>query len=144
MAKRKPPGVGWESWIDRQIREATERGEFDDLAGAGKPIPDLDKPFDELWWVKRKLHNEGLTYQPPSIALRKDAHDALRAASNASSEAEVRHIVESINARIREANSKGIAGPSLLLSPFDVERVVRGWREQRERQREMPDPRHQA
>jgi hypothetical protein len=69
MTQRKPAGLGWESWIDRQIREATERGEFDGLPGAGEPIPDLDKPFDELWWVKRKLHSEGLTYQPPSVAL---------------------------------------------------------------------------
>ncbi|MFZ0376506.1 MAG: DUF1992 domain-containing protein [Solirubrobacteraceae bacterium] len=142
MTQRKPAGLGWESWIDRQIREATERGEFDDLPGAGEPIPDLDKPFDELWWVKRKLDSEGLTYQPPSVALRKDAHDALEAASRAGSEVEVRHIVETINARIREANSKGIAGPSLLLSPFDVERVVQGWREQREQHEGPADPQH--
>ena len=88
------------------------------------------------------LHSEGLTYQPPSVALRKDAHDALEAASRAGSEVEVRHIVETINARIREANSKGIAGPSLLLSPFDVERVVQGWREQREQHEGPADPQH--
>jgi Domain of unknown function (DUF1992) len=140
MAQRKPTGLSWESWIDRQIREATERGEFENLAGAGKPIPDLDKPFDELWWVKRKVHSEGLTYQPPSVALRKDAHDALQAASNAGSEAEVRRILEKINARIREANSKGIAGPSLLLWPFDVERVVGEWRERREQNGGPPHP----
>jgi len=140
MAERKPPGLGWETWIDRQIREATERGEFNDLPGAGKPIPDLDKPFDELWWVKRKLASEGLTYQPPSLALRKDAHDALEAASGARSEAEVRRIIESINERIREANRKGIAGPSLMLWPFDVERVVREWRRQRHQDERDPEP----
>jgi DnaJ homologue, subfamily C, member 28, conserved domain len=89
MAERKPPGLDWERWIDRQIREATERGEFDDLPGAGKPIPDLDKPFDKMWWVKGKLRSEGLTYLPPSLALRKEAHDALEAALQAKSEAEV-------------------------------------------------------
>jgi len=140
MARRKPAGLGWESWIDRQIREATERGEFDNLPGAGEPIPDLDKPFDELWWVKRKLHDEGLTYQPPSVALRKDADDALQAVARARSESEVRHIVASINGRIRQANSKGIAGPSLLLWPFDVEHVVRGWREQHEPHGGRSDP----
>ena len=60
MSARKPPGLGWESWIDRQVREAEERGEFDDLPGAGKPTPGLDKPFDELWWVKDKLRQSGL------------------------------------------------------------------------------------
>ncbi|HUO70480.1 MAG TPA: DUF1992 domain-containing protein [Solirubrobacteraceae bacterium] len=130
MTARKPPGLGWESWIDRQIREATERGEFDDLPGAGEPIPDLDQPLDELWWVKRKLRSEGLTYMPPSLALRKEAHDALTAASQASSEAEARQIIEHVNAQIREANRKGVAGPAVMLIPYDVERIITQWREQ--------------
>lgn len=28
----------WENWVDQQIREAQERGEFDNLPGTGKPI----------------------------------------------------------------------------------------------------------
>jgi hypothetical protein len=131
MTRRKPAGAGWESWIDRQIREAEERGEFRDLPGAGRPIPDLDKPLDELWWVRNKLRAEGLTYMPPSVALRKAAYDALDAAMHARSEAEVRSILANINAKIREANRKTIEGPALMLVPYDVERVVRRWREQR-------------
>jgi len=125
MTRRKPPGAGWESWIDQQVREAEERGEFKDLPGAGKPIPGLDKPFDELWWVKDKLRREGLTYMPPSVALRKEANDALAAASRANSEAEVRKIISAINEKIREANRKGIVGPPLMLVPYDVEQVGR-------------------
>jgi hypothetical protein len=140
MTQRKPPGVGWERWIDRQIREATERGEFENLPGAGKPIPDLDKPSDEMWWVKGKLRSEGLTYQSPSLALRKEAQEALEAASRASSEAEVRKTIEDINQRIREANRKGIAGPPIMLVPFDIEGVVREWREQRRQDGPPPDP----
>lgn len=130
MTRRKPPGTHWESWIDRQIREAEERGEFDDLPGAGRPIPNLHKPFDELWWVKNKLRHEGLSYMPPSVALRKEAYEALRAATRASSEAEVRRIIADINEKIREANRKTIPGPPLMLVPYDVERAVREWREQ--------------
>ena len=131
MNGRKPPGARWESWIDRQIREAEERGEFADLPGAGRPIPDLDKPFDEMWWVKDKLRREGLSYMPPSVALRKEAGDALLAASRADSEAEARMIISAINEKIREANRKTVAGPPLMLVPYDVERVVREWRERR-------------
>ena len=131
MTERKPAGVPWESWIDRQIRRAEERGEFDDLPGAGRPIPDLDKPFDEMWWVKDKLRREGLSYMPPSIALRKEAQDALEAARGASSEAEVRAIVSELNDRIRAANRRGIQGPSLMLLPYDVDRIVRDWRRRR-------------
>ncbi len=37
MEDQKRPG-DWEKWIDQHIREAQERGEFDNLPGAGKPI----------------------------------------------------------------------------------------------------------
>ena len=129
MTGRKPPGVGWETWVERQIREATERGEFDDLPGAGKPIPDLDEPHDELWWVKGKLRREQVSWLPPTMALRKEAEDALEAAARAASEDEVRRIVADINRRIVDGNRKAASGPPLNLAPFDVERVVRRWRE---------------
>jgi Domain of unknown function (DUF1992) len=129
MTERKPPGVGFGTWVERQIREATERGEFDNLPGAGKPIADLDKPHDELWWVKQKLRREHLSYLPPTIALRKEAEDALLAASRAGSEAQVRRIVADINRKILDGNRKAASGPPLNLMPFDVERVVRTWRE---------------
>ena len=133
MTERKPAGVSFKSWVERQIREAMERGEFDNLPGAGKPIPDLDKPHDELWWVKQKLRREQLSYLPPTLAVRKEADDALAAASRARSERDVRRIVVAINAKIREANGKAASGPPLNLMPFDVERVVRRWRERHAR-----------
>ncbi len=131
MTERKPPGVGFETWVERQLREAAERGAFDDLPGAGKPIPDLDKPHDELWWVKQKLRRENFSYLPPTIALRKQAEEALEAAAQAGSEDEVRRIVAGINAKIIEGNRKAASGPPLNLAPFDVERVVRDWRDRR-------------
>jgi hypothetical protein len=131
MTERKPPGVGFETWVERQLREAAERGAFDDLPGAGKPIPDLDKPHDELWWVKQKLRRENFSYLPPTIALRKRAEEALEAAARAGSEDAVRRIVADINARIIEGNRKAASGPPLNLAPFDVERVVRDWRDRR-------------
>jgi hypothetical protein len=129
MTERKPPGIGFETWVERQIREATERGEFANLPGAGKPIPDLDKPHDELWWIRRKLRREDLSYLPPTIVLRKQAEDALAAAAQASSEDQVRRIVAEINTKIVEGNRKAASGPPLNLAPFDVERVVRAWRQ---------------
>ena len=131
MTDRKPPGVSFETWVERRIREATERGEFDNLPGAGKPIPDLDEPHDELWWVKRKLRREHFAYLPPTIALRKEAEAALEAAANAATEGEVRQIVAAINGKIADGNRKAASGPPLNLTPFDVERVVRRWRERR-------------
>lgn len=50
-----------ESIVERQIRLAAERGEFDDLPGSGKPIEDLDDAYDPLWWVKKWAEREGLS-----------------------------------------------------------------------------------
>lgn len=45
----------FESLPERLIREASEAGEFDDLLGAGKPIPGAGTVDDELWWVRAWL-----------------------------------------------------------------------------------------
>jgi len=129
VTTRKPPGMSWESWIDRQIREAAERGEFEDLPGTGKPIPDLDKPHDENWWIRQKLRSEDLSYLPPSLALKKEAESELGAALSAKSEIEVREIIEQINAKITRANRLGIAGPSVGFVLYDTARVLRDWQE---------------
>jgi hypothetical protein len=133
MTERKRPAVSFESWLDRQIREAAEHGEFDDLPGAGKPLPHLNKPYDELWWVKEKMQRENLSFLPPTLVLRKEAEDALAAASRARSEREVRQIVSDLNDKIREAIRRPPAGPPLNLAPIDVEQVVREWRRQHPR-----------
>ncbi|WP_030621723.1 DUF1992 domain-containing protein [Streptomyces sclerotialus] len=128
MTDRKPPGVSFETWVDRQIREAAERGEFDDLPGAGQPLKGLDKPYDEMWWVRDKMERESLSCLPPTLTLRKEAEDALAAARGARSEREVRRIVADINDKIREALKNPPPGPPLGLSPFDAEKVVGNWR----------------
>lgn len=131
MTERKPAGASFESWIDRQIRQAEERGEFDNLPGAGKPIPDLHEPYDEMWWVRQLMRRENLSHVPPSLALRKEVEDALLAAARAGTEAEVRRIVTGINEKIREAIRKPMSGPPLDLVPLDVDRVVQDWRGRR-------------
>lgn len=128
MTQRKPAGVSFESWIDRQIRQAAERGEFEDLPGAGAPLTDLDKPYDEMWWVKRKLRSEQLSYLPPSLALRKEAHEVLEGVAQASTETEVRNRIAAINEKIRDAIRMGIRGPEFNLTPFNVERILAEWR----------------
>ena len=45
---------------EQKIQDAMQRGDFDDLPGKGKPIANLDEPWDDLWWVKRWLKRERL------------------------------------------------------------------------------------
>ncbi|GGL67587.1 DUF1992 domain-containing protein [Streptomyces fumigatiscleroticus] len=132
MTERKPPGVDFGSFVDKQIRDAAARGDFDRLPGAGEPLPDeVDSSYDELWWIKRKMAREGLSVLPPTLALRKEAEDALEAAARAPSERAVRKIVEEINVKIRDVMYKPPPGPPLGLKPYDVDEVVRRWRERR-------------
>jgi hypothetical protein len=132
MTERKPSGVSFETWVDRQIREAAERGAFDNLPGAGKPLPDQGKPYEEMWWIKQKLREEELSFPlPESLALRKEAEAALAAAGRARSESEVREILTDINEKIVEGTRKALSGPPLNLMPYDVEEIVHDWRARR-------------
>jgi hypothetical protein len=47
--------------VENRIREAMEEGKFDDLPGIGKPIPDIDEPYDPDWWVKKWMRRERIS-----------------------------------------------------------------------------------
>lgn len=129
MTERKPAGMSWESFADRQFREAEERGEFKDLPGFGKPLPGAGEEYDELWWVKSKLQREGLTLLPPSLALRKEVEVARERIPAAPSEAAVRRLVEELNAKIVDVNARTFDGPPSNVVPLNVEAQVQRWAE---------------
>jgi hypothetical protein len=131
MTERKPAGMSFESWIDRQIRDAASRGEFDDLPGQGKPLAGHTDVYDELWWVNQKLRREGLAALPPSLRLRREAQDDLAAAAKARTEADVRRIVEALNEKILAALRRPSEGPPVDLVPYDADAVVQKWRLER-------------
>lgn len=128
MTERKPAGMSFESWVDRQIRDATSRGEFDDLPGRGKPLASHTDVYDELWWVNQKLRREGVAALPLSLRLRREAQDDLAAAAKARTEADVRRIVEALNEKILAALRRPSEGPPVDLVPYDVDAVVQKWR----------------
>lgn len=85
----------YESSIDRQLREARERGEFDNLAGTGKPLPGHGGEYDEDWWVKDWLRREGggAGVLPATLALRREREDLERQVDRKPSEQAVREHV---------------------------------------------------
>jgi hypothetical protein len=109
-----------------------ERGEFSNLPGDGKPLPTIDQPVDEMWWVREKLRRENVSYLPPTLAIRKELEDALDRVSRADSESAVRSIVMAINERIVQINSRATSGPPSSVMPLDVEEVLQKWRAVRE------------
>lgn len=130
MTERKPAGVSFESWVERQLREARERGSFDNLAGMGKPLPPTSS--DELAWVREKARREDLpvgALLPPSLAVAKDVEDLPERLARERSEKRVRAIVEELNARIDAARRGPAMGPPVRTGLLDVEAVVTAWRE---------------
>ena len=124
--------AGYESWIDRQIRQAQERGEFDNLRGMGEPLKGLDGRQDENWWIRGLLERESL--RPPlpgSLLLRKQALEIGEFVADCTTEDQVREIVQDLNTRILDARRRGIDGPKIVIPNVDAERVVREWRERR-------------
>jgi hypothetical protein len=119
----------YETAIDRQIREAQERGEFDNLPGMGKPLPDDGELYDEDWWLKKLVVREQLSgAAPASLMIRREAEDLLETVGAKASETTVREIVAKLNERIERARRGLVDGPPVVLPPFDVEEVVAHWR----------------
>ncbi|QNE78855.1 DUF1992 domain-containing protein [Streptomyces finlayi] len=133
MTERKPPGVSFDSWVDRQIQKAEERCDVSQLPGFGKPLPGLERPYEEAWWITAKTRREGCSVLPPTSALRKEAEDAAAVAARAGTEAEVRRVLAEVNEKIHKALRMPPQGPPLNLRPFGVEAEVQEWRGARER-----------
>jgi hypothetical protein len=127
---------GYESPVDRAIREAQERGEFDNLPGAGKPL-DLRDAGDPDWWIKRYAAREQLDLGgalPGALGLRKEAAGYPESLADVANERTVREILEDYNTRVLADRLRPAVGslPPLLAKTIDVDDMVRQWRELRE------------
>jgi hypothetical protein len=131
MTERKPPGTSWETWIDAQVRVAREQGAFDNLPGAGKPLPNLDQEYDPLWWVKQLIQREQVSILPPSLELLRKVEKELAAIETLHDEATVRRRVAALNAEIAKVNATVLEGPPTRLGTLDVDGVVARWRRTR-------------
>ncbi|MDN5797235.1 MAG: DUF1992 domain-containing protein [Intrasporangium sp.] len=132
----------WESPVERAIREAQERGDFDNLPGAGKPL-DLHDANDPDWWVKRYAAREHLDLGgalPGALALRKEAAGYPGSLADVTREEHVREIIEDYNTRVLADRLRPAVGnlPPLLAKTLDVDDMVRRWRELRASQVRPP------
>jgi hypothetical protein len=134
VTERKPPGVRHEDWIERQIREARERGAFDDLPGTGKPIPGLDRPFTaESWaveWVRREGGDLGAMLTP-LLALRRERAALLEEVVLQPTEAAVRDVVADFNHRLLDEYRRPTRGPFVPVGVLDADETVAVWRQAR-------------
>jgi hypothetical protein len=128
MTERKPPGKSWEHWFEEQIRQANEDGAFDNLPGAGKPLPGIDQPYDPDWWAKQLVRREQVSILPPALALLRRVEAELKTIWTLRSEADVRKRLAALNAEIAKVNARAVEGPPTRLAPLDVDAIVEEWR----------------
>ena len=130
MTERKPLGMSFETWVDVQISRAQDRGEFDDLAGAGNPLPRRTADESAYAWVLDKARRENidvLGMLPPALALRKEREDLPRRVVALPSEAAVRALVGDFNERVELSWRRPQEGPAVPVGLADVETLVAVW-----------------
>ncbi|WP_374457060.1 DUF1992 domain-containing protein [Nocardioides sp.] len=119
------------SWVDLQVRQAMERGEFDNLPGQGKPIEDLGVEHDPDWWVKKLVEREHIALLPPALALRKEDAELEARLDAITVEREVRRELEDFNRRVVETRRQLQGGPPVVTATRDVDAELAAWRERR-------------
>jgi hypothetical protein len=132
----------YESVIDQQIRKAEERGDFADLPGKGKPLPGLDGPDDENWWIKSWIRREGVPSEallPTPLQLRKEVERLPETVRDLPTEEAVRVAVTEVNRRIAEW-VRAPSGPAVPVRPVDADAIVQGWRSARPAPPPAPAP----
>ena len=120
-----------QTWVDLQVRQAMDRGDFDDLPGAGKPIADLGEHHDPDWWIKKLVEREHVALLPPSVALRKEDAELDATLDKLNGQAEVRRHVEDFNQRVIAARYRTPEGPPLITMPRDLDETLAAWTERR-------------
>jgi hypothetical protein len=131
MTERKPPGTSFTSWIDRQINEAAERGAFDDLPGAGQPLPKRGEADGGEAWLRDYLRREGVSADellPTPLRLRKEIERLTATVQDLRSEQEVRGVARELNRRILEWR-RIPAGPPIFLRLVNEEMLAGRWRD---------------
>lgn len=124
-------------WLDQQVRRAIERGDFDNLPGAGKPLPGLDGTHDPDWWVKRLIAREQISaVLPPALALRKEDAELDARIDAESTEDGVRRLVDDFNRRVVDARRQLLGGPPVITLTREIEREVERWAQRRAERRE--------
>ncbi len=133
MTERKPADMSFRSWVDQQIHEAAERGEFDDLPGAGKPLPRSNEADDGQAWLRDYLRREGVNTEevlPEPLRLRKEAERLAKSVHLLASEQHVREAVAELNERIMKWRRIPL-GPPIFVALVDEQAMIIRWTEAR-------------
>ena len=104
---------GFEKIVEEIIREAQERGDFDDLPGRGEPLKMEDDRHipEDLRLAHKILKNAG--YLPPEVELKKEIRKMEDLLESIPDEKERYRWIRKINYKIMQLNMMGKKSPLL-------------------------------
>ncbi len=114
--------------VERRIVEAMQRGEFDNLPGAGKPLHIESPPpkNEDLWWALKIMRQAEVV--PDEIRYRKRIDELRREVAAADSEQKALAAVRALNDQIRKLNRMGTNVIPTTLTTFDEANLLAQWR----------------
>jgi hypothetical protein len=119
-------------YVEMAIQQAIRYGEFDNLPGAGKPLPNLERGYDPDWWIRQKIESEKITgLGPPALTLRTENAELDARIDQAHTEAAVTEILTDFNARVVAARRQLQGGPPVVTPTRDVADELARWRGRR-------------
>lgn len=123
-----------EAWevANSVLDEAFARGDFDNLALAGKNIDHITNTTDPDWWLKSMMHREKISgLGPPALTLRVEDEHMDQTLDQLPTEAAVREHIEDFNQRVIEARRQLLGGPPVITALRDATAEVLAWQQRR-------------
>lgn len=134
MTERKPADMSFPSWVEKQIQDAAERGAFDNLPLAGKPLPRSDEADEGQAWLRDYVRREGVSTEemlPTPLRLRKESERLAETVHLLASEQHVREAVAELNERIMKWRRIPYDGPPIFVALVDEEAMLTRWTQAR-------------
>ena len=120
-------------FVETAIQQAMRRGDFDNLPGAGKPLPGLSDPYDPDWWIRQKIEREQITgLGPPALTLRSEDAALDARLDAAGSDREVRETLADFNRRVIDARRQLRGGPPVVTALRNVDDELQRRQDRRE------------
>lgn len=115
---------GLQRMVEERIREAMERGEFDDLPGRGRPLDleDDSRVPEDLRLAYKILKNAECL--PPELHLKKEIRQMEDLLSHVSDEKEKYRLIKKINFMVLKLNMMGKKSPLLEEGEVYYQRVA--------------------
>jgi hypothetical protein len=115
---------GFQKIVEKRIKEAQERGEFDDLPGRGKPLKIEDDSHipGDLRLAYKILKNADCL--PPELQLKKEIRQMEDMLENIPDEKEKYRLIKTINYKIMKLNMMGKKSPLLEETQIYYKRLI--------------------